>query len=81
MMNLFGEKHTWPQFALLPLIASATALLRSASIKTTNESFPPSYMTDFLRYCPALEAMNEPALELPVKLTPPTELCERIVSI
>jgi len=31
-------------------------------------------MTDFFKYCPAFEAINDPALELPVKLTPPTEL-------
>jgi hypothetical protein len=55
-------------------MASATALLTSASSKTTNESFPPSYITDFFKYCPAFDAINEPALELPVKLTPPTEL-------
>lgn len=81
MINLLGEKQTCPQLELLPLIPSATALLRSASINTTKESLPPSSITDFLRYWPALEAIKEPALELPVKLTPPTELCERIVSI
>lgn len=81
MINRFGEKQTCPQLVLLPLIPSATALFKSASIKTTNESFPPSYITDFLRYWPAFDAIKEPALELPVKLTPPTELCESIVSI
>ncbi len=70
-MNLFGEKHICPQFELLPLIASATACFKSASIKTTNGSFPPNYITDFFKYWPAFDAITLPALELPVKLTPP----------
>ncbi len=72
-MNLFGEKQICPQFELLALIASVTALLRSASNKTTKGSFPPNSMTDFFKCSPAFAAINEPALELPVKLTPPTE--------
>ena len=74
MINRLGEKHICPAFLHLPSTASFTARLTSASDKTINASLPPSYITDFFKYFPAFSAINEPALEDPVKLTPPTLL-------
>ena len=76
-INLLGEKHTCPQFKILPEMALFTANYKSASFKTTKGSLPPSSITDFLRYYPALAAIFDPALVLPVKLTPITDLCEK----
>ena len=73
-MNLLGEKHICPAFLHLPCTASFTARLTSASNKTTNGSFPPNSMTDFFKYFPDFSAITDPALDEPVKLTPPTLL-------
>ncbi len=79
-MNLFGEKHTCPQLFVLPIIAFYTDFYKSASFNTTKGSFPPSYITDFFKYWPAFEDILAPALVLPVKLTPATDLCPMILS-
>jgi hypothetical protein len=72
-MNLFGEKQTCPAFLHLPVEASLIACYKSASKRTTKGSLPPNSITDFLRYFPAFSAINDPAFDDPVKLTPPTE--------
>lgn len=79
-MNLLGEKQTWPALLHLPLRASETASVRSASSRTTKGSFPPSSKTHFLRYLPAFSAMAAPPLVEPVKQTPWTEGYSKICS-
>ena len=51
------------------------ALSRSASSKTTADALPPSSSSTGLMYLPAVEAMIEPTLVLPVKLTLRTAGC------
>jgi hypothetical protein len=72
MMNLLGEKQTCPALTDLPFTALSTANSRSASANTTNGSLPPSSITDLLRYFPAIEEIEAPAFDEPVKLTPIT---------
>lgn len=72
IINLLGEKHTWPAFAHLVATAFQTARSISASCSTTNGSFPPSSITDLFKYRPATSEIYAPALDEPVKLTPTT---------
>jgi hypothetical protein len=54
MINLLGEKHTCPALTLLDFIALLTAYYTSPSARTTKGSFPPSSITDFFRFLPAI---------------------------
>jgi len=81
IINLFGEKQTWPAFPHLAAKAKVTAEFTSPSSSTTKGSFPPNYITAFLRCFPAFSAIKDPPLDDPVKLTPPTDNLSNIWSI
>lgn len=70
MMNLLAHKHTYPQFAILLLIANSAANSGSASFRTTKGSEPPSSITLFLTYFPAVYATLAPTALDPVNDTP-----------
>lgn len=51
-------------------MAKLTAFLISASSKTIKGSDPPSSITDFFKFLPAIAAILAPALVLPVNEIP-----------
>jgi hypothetical protein len=72
IINLFGEKHTWPAFTHLAPTALSTANCKLQSDNTINGSLPPNSITDLFKYLPAISAIEAPDLLDPVKLTPIT---------
>lgn len=71
-INLLAHKHTYPQLAILLLMASSAANSGSASLSTTNGSEPPNSMTLFFTYFPAVYATLAPTALDPVNETPYT---------
>lgn len=69
-MNLFAEKHTYPQFATLDFKANCTANSTFAFYNTQNGSDPPNSNTLLFKYLPAVAPIIEPALLDPVNDTP-----------
>lgn len=69
-MNLFAEKHTYPQLATLDLRANWTAKSTFAFYNTQNGSDPPNSKTLLFKYLPAVAPIIEPAAVEPVNDTP-----------
>lgn len=70
--------HTQPQLKSLLPTARSAARLRSASSSTINGSEPPNSNSDFLTYLEAIEDIDAPAKEEPVKEIPQTIGLEQI---
>ena len=71
-MNRLAHTQLWPVLVNRAFTAVAAASDTSASASTTNGSEPPSSRTVFLMAAPAIDAIDEPARSLPVRVTAAT---------
>ncbi|MNV36200.1 hypothetical protein D3C71_1276690 [compost metagenome] len=76
-MKRLAAMQVWPLLSKRDFTAAATVLSRSASSSTTKASLPPSSITHFLSWSPALAAIERPARSLPVRVTALTRLSRR----
>ncbi len=68
-MKRLAAMQVCPLLSKRDFTAAVTVLSRSASSSTTKASLPPSSITDFFSWLPALEAIERPARSLPVSVT------------
>ena len=78
-MKRLAAMQVWPALPKREATAPATVLSRSASSSTMKASLPPSSITLFFNWLPALAATERPARSLPVNVTAATR-ASRITS-